>query len=115
MTHMIDFDSIDDWAPQLAEVLKNYVPASVKAALVAATPRYVEDARDLLFRLADRDVIVDATLAWIRSSSIAGYHGTRLTDDEVISAQTAGLLPLKAVARRGQSPVATPPLARGGR
>ncbi len=67
---------------------------------MAACPEYIEDARDLLFNLADRDAIIDATLEWIRSSTVAGYHGTRLTHAEVDSVRAKGLLPLKAEARR---------------
>jgi hypothetical protein len=60
----------------------------------------IEDARDLLFKLSNREAIVDAALAWIRSTTVLGYHGTRLTEGEIASVQTVGLLPLKAQARR---------------
>jgi hypothetical protein len=97
---MIDFDSIDNWAPELAAALSGHVPDSVAPELAAAAPEFVEDARDLLFELTDRDAVIDATLAWIRSIEIVGYHGTRLTDEEMASVRAIGLIPLKAEARR---------------
>lgn len=97
---MLDFDDIDDWAPQLAAALSSHVPDSVERKLVAARLEYIEDARDLLFELTDRELIVDATLSWIRSTTIAGFHGTRLTDAEVDSIRVDGLVPLKAEDRR---------------
>jgi hypothetical protein len=47
-----------------------------------------------------RDAVIDATLTWIRSTKIAGYHGSRLTDAEVASIRAVGLIPLKAETRR---------------
>jgi hypothetical protein len=97
---MIDFDDIDSWAPDLAAALSEHVPDSVAPELAAVAPEFVEDARDLLFELTDRDAVIDATLAWIRSTKIIGYHGTRLTDEEIASVRADGLIPLKAEARR---------------
>jgi hypothetical protein len=99
---MIDFDNIDDWAPELTDAFGDQIPKSLGMKLRSAAPKYVEDARDLLFRLADRETIIDATLAWIRSTTIAGYHGTRLTDDELVSLNSVGLLPLRGEARRNR-------------
>lgn len=98
----IDFDEIDDWAPKLAATLSLHVPASVAPKLVSATPQYIEDALDLLFELTDREAIINATLAWISSTRLMGYHGTRLTDAELDSVRAEGLLPLKAEARRNR-------------
>lgn len=97
---LLDFDDIENWAPRLAAALNDHLPSNIGAMLAAKSPRYIEDARDLLFEVADRDAIIEAALAWVRSSTLAGYHGTRLTDAEVVSVQTMGLLPLKAEARR---------------
>jgi len=97
---LIDFDEIDDWAPKLAAALRDHVPKNVENRIASSNFKYIEDARDLLFELADRDAIIDATLDWVRSSILAGCHGTRLTDAEVASVQAKGLLPLKAKTRR---------------
>lgn len=97
---MIDFDSIDDWAPSLAHALRDCVPADVGALLQTAQPRYVEDALDILFQHSDRDAIIDATLAWLGENTIAGYHGSRLSDNDLASIETHGLIPLDATTRR---------------
>ena len=97
---MLDFDCIDDWGQQLSVVLEDHLPDGIVSTLVGAAPEFIEDARDLLFELTDKDAIIDATLTWIRSTQVVGYHGTRLTDTEVASIQDLGLLPLKACARR---------------
>jgi hypothetical protein len=96
---VLDFDSIDHWAPTLAAALRQHVPDSLEQILTTTKPEYVEDARDMLFDLADRDAIIDAALHWLRSTTLAGYHGSRLTDADVLSIQSAGLAPLEAGAR----------------
>ena len=73
---MIDFDSVHDWFPNLSGLLNDHVPAEVIARIQTASLEFFEDARKLLFQLADREAIIDATLAWIRSDTIVGYHGT---------------------------------------
>jgi hypothetical protein len=97
---MLDFDNIDDWTPKLAEALRDHVPWSAVHKLQAAKPQYIEDARDQLLELTNRDAVIDAMLAWIRSTTIAGYHGTRLTDAETAAIRTMGIVPLKAENRR---------------
>ena len=97
---MLDFDCIDDWAGQLTTALEDNLPDGVDSALMGAAPEFIEDARDLLFNLTDRDAIIDAMLTWMRSTQVIGYHGTRLTDAEVESVREHGLLPLSASARR---------------
>ncbi len=66
---MLDFDCIDDWAQQLSVVLEDHLPDGIVSTLVGAAPEFIEDARDLLFELTDKDAIIDATLTWIRSTS----------------------------------------------
>jgi hypothetical protein len=65
-----------------------------------ANPRYIEDARDVVLGLGDKDKLVDATLDWIRSETVLAYHGTRLTVAELESVRARGLVPLQALARR---------------
>jgi hypothetical protein len=97
---MIDYDNIDDWAPQLSDVLNAIVPDKTRQQLSIAAPRYVEDSLDQLFNLVKREAVIDATLGWINSKKIAAYHGSRLTDSEIASVRESGLIPLKAEARR---------------
>jgi hypothetical protein len=101
-TKIIDFDHIDDWEDDLTAVLAPHIPPYVRREVTAAKPayEYVDDARDLLLKLTPRNVVIDATLDWIRSSHLAAYHGTRLNDAEVKSVRINGLIPLKAENRR---------------
>lgn len=98
---MLDFDNIDYWAPRLAAVLRPHVPNSIEQKLVEAAPEYefINDAQDKFFGLADRDAVLKAVVAWLRSEEIAGYHGSRLTDEEIHSVQETGLIPLDAETR----------------
>ena len=109
---MIDFDVIDDWAPQLDAVLAPFVSPPARCKLLDASPRYLEDARDILFQVANRDAVIDAAVKWFHSETLAAYHGTRLTEDEVMSVRTEGLLPLNARSRRE---LRHPPICRRNR
>jgi hypothetical protein len=102
MKRAIDFDSIKKWEADLRTALSGCVTDTAIFEIARSNPQYVEDARDLLFEHASRDGVIDATLAWLRSSSIAAYHGTRLTDAEVQDVRNLGLVPLSAGARRSR-------------
>lgn len=97
---MICFDDIDAWAPTLSGVLLPLAPADIQRRLQVAVPEYIEDARDHFLRFAARDSVIDAMLGWLRSTTVAGYHGTRLTAADVESIKSNGLVPLSATARR---------------
>jgi hypothetical protein len=97
---VLDFDSIDDWGPCLSVALQRHLPKTISSTLSGAAPEFIEDALRLLFELTEKDSIIDAALAWVRSTQIVGYHGTRLTDAEVASIEQQGLLPLDANTRR---------------
>jgi len=99
---MIDFDCIQDWEESFTECLDPYAPASIREQIAASNPKYVEDARDTLFRLAGRRRVIDAAIAWITASHVCGYHGSRLTPGEVESIRARGLLPLTAESRRAR-------------
>lgn len=75
---LIDFDEIDQWEPELAAALHPILPESIGTAMVASAPQYVEDALGLLFEMSDRNAVIDSTVNWIRSTNVAGYHGSRL-------------------------------------
>ena len=111
---MLDFDDNRTWGPRLTAALRGLLTDCVLEKLATASPQYIEDACELLFSYADRARIVDATLAWIRSTSVAGYHGGRLTQSEVDSIRTRGLLPLEANARRARLTRALSPHPRWG-
>ena len=96
----LDFDDNRAWGPLLTAAVGDLISEPVVEQLVAAAPEFIEDALDLLFSYTNRKEIIEATLVWIRSTPIAGYHGSRLTDSEVDSIRARGLVPLDAQARR---------------
>jgi len=97
---MLDFDAIQDWDLQLTEALRGFLPDSFHQQLSDANPENVGSAYDFLYDLSGLHVIIDQTLSWLASTDIAGYHGSRLTDDELASVRTKGLLPLSGNLRR---------------
>ena len=98
----LDFDDNHTWGPQLTAAVSEPLMRPVADKLVTASPEYVEDARDLLFSYADRAEIINATIAFIKSSAVAGYHGCRLNQSELESIRARGLVPLDAKARRAR-------------
>ena len=113
-TNVLDFDHNRTWGPRLTATLGGLLTDRALDKLVNPSPEYVEDASELLFSYADRVPIVDATLAWIRSTSIAAYHGGRLNRSEVESIRARGLLPLEANARHARLTRALSPHPRWG-
>ena len=99
---LLDFDDNYTWGPELTAAVGEPLMRRIAEKLVTASPEYVEDACDLLLSYADRARIIDATLTWIGSSAVAGYHGCRLNQSELESVRARGLLPLEANARRAR-------------
>jgi len=99
---IIDFDNIDEWATSLENALRPLMTDVARKKLAEAKLQYIEDTRDLLFELTNRDEVINATLDWLYSKKIAGYHGTRIIESEVTSIQSNGLLPLNATVRRNR-------------
>lgn len=97
---LIDFDDIDAWHSSLTQALRSELPASTQTILVAAKPRYIEDACELVLELGERDALIDAVLGWLRGDVIAGFHGSRLSEADVASIEATGLVPLDAGSRR---------------
>ena len=97
---VIDFDNIEGWEPLLSERLKPLVPTAAVDKLLNAAPKTIQDALDLLLNSTCRKAVIDATVEWVRSVKVVGYHGTRLTEVEAESIRSKGLLPLKIVDRR---------------
>ena len=110
----LDFDDNRAWEPLLTAAVGDLISEPVVEQLVAAAPEFIEDALDLLFSYTNRKEIIEATLVWIRSTPIAGYHGSRLTDSEVDSIRARGLILLDAQARRTRLRRALSPHPRWG-
>lgn len=97
-----DFDRIESWGPLLEAAIDDVVPNNVREVLNAAQPEYLEDARDILLQLVNRETLVDHVSTWIKARPVFGYHGTRVTEAERVSIQRDGLLPLVAASRAGR-------------
>lgn len=97
---IIDFDKIDVWDGPLTAVLSPALSSGFGDDLAARQFPFLEDSRDHLFSLGDRDEIIDRALDFVRTSSVAAYHGTRLSVAEVESIRERGLIPLRATDRR---------------
>lgn len=97
---MMDFDNNHIWIPLLTEAVGSLLSEAAQEKLLAEEPEFYEDALELLFSCTDREKITSATLDWIRTETIAGYHGSRLVDSEVYSIKDRGLVPLNATTRR---------------
>ncbi len=102
MIRMLDFDSIGEWGAELTKALHGILHASFEKRLRNANPRNAWSAYDFLYQLPDLDDLIDGALPWLRSITIAGYHGSRLTDAELASVQKRGLRPLEAKSRRNR-------------
>lgn len=97
---LVDFDNNRIWVPLLTQAVGPLLLDAARERLLADKPRNAEDALRLLFCCTSRQEIVKATIEWIRGTKVASYHGSRLTDSEVDSIRSVGLLPLEAPARR---------------
>jgi hypothetical protein len=93
-----DFDAIEVWGPELEHELANVIPASASAVLAGTRHEFVEDARDQLLEMVNssRAEMVSRITAWIEAQSVVVYHGSRLTDDEVLRIKQEGLRTLCA-------------------
>ena len=99
---VIDFDDIDHWEPLLAEKLIPLIPTSIVNMVAVAAPNELHHARQMLLDPSCRTAVIDATVEWVNSVTITGYHGTRLTEAEVDSVRKQGLLPMQANQRRAR-------------
>src|SRR5262249_25143633 len=86
-----DFDRIEHWGPALKAEVSDLLPSDVAGIISAANPGFIEDARNELFKVVDRDVIIARVSSWIEVGPVAAYHGSRFRRE--------GLKPLIAASR----------------
>lgn len=98
---MWDYDDIDRWGPVLQRHIAPMFHADIERILAEAAPEFVEDACDLLLDhlLVPREALASALVDWIAGQTVAAYHGTRLTEDEVADVRRNGLRRLAAADR----------------
>ena len=94
-----DFDRIEDWGPALKAEVSDLLPSDVAEIISAANPRFIEDARNELFKVVDRDVIIARVSSWIEVGPVVAYHGSRLNPEEIEAVRREGLKPLIAAPR----------------
>ena len=56
----------------------------------------------MLLSCSDPDAVLGAVVEWIKATSIAAYHGSRLTETEVESVRADGLRPLNHRCRKAR-------------
>lgn len=98
---MWDYDDIDHWGPVLWSKIEPLLSANVQEVLTENTPEFVEDAcKILLNHLQVPCVTLNSFLVdWIAEQTVAAYHGTRLTESEVVNVRRGGLRRLAAIDR----------------
>ena len=99
MHEPFDFDRIEVWGPELHSALRSMLPDDTPHRIKNSNPEYLEDARDRLFELVNRESLADLVSEWIRQQSVFAYHGTRVNADELASIRRDGLVPLVAASR----------------
>jgi hypothetical protein len=99
---MFYFDSIGTWGPVLSYHLRDLVPSNGGATILNCRPIYIEDAADILCSnvCSDKIALITSISHWIKSQTIAAYHGSRLIDAEIEDIRTRGLLALVPNSRK---------------
>lgn len=94
---MIDFDDLNSWENQLNCIMRKYMSNEVCHKLSMAHIEYWDMSLSELVKslgLDKTNQVIDDIIAWIKKSTVIGYHGTRLTEQELISLKHEGILPL---------------------
>lgn len=102
---MIDFDDLNSWENQLNFIMKKYMSDEVCCKLTLLPIKYYDVTASVLLKLLGKDKMkqaIDDILVWIKSSSVIGYHGTRLTEQELDSLEVQGILPLSPEKRENR-------------
>lgn len=96
---VFDFDDNAEWGPRLTNALRAQLPSNIADMIAAAEPEYIEDAADIVIENGDKWVISEAITDWLKLQMVRGYHGTRVTEIELESIRSNGLMPLVATQR----------------
>ena len=80
---MIDFDDIDNWEPLFTDKLKSLIPTTLRNRVLAVAPGTIQEGCEVLLDSTCRKAVMDAAIGWVGSATVAGYHGTRLTENAV--------------------------------
>lgn len=97
---ILDYDNIDEWSPWFDEIMGEIGPADLIERLHAATPEYIEDARDLVVSMVGRPALVAHLQNALAPYYVRVFHGTRVTEAELASIRRQGLRALIPSERR---------------
>ncbi len=101
MRHL-DFDTPDDWWLALDTHLRRFATIPSEGVDSAHSFNGLRALLRYALRASDERLVAAAARDFVSACTVQAYHATRLTDDEVHSVRTQGLLPLKCRSRRSR-------------
>jgi hypothetical protein len=96
---VLDYDKIDDWSPLFSKALGK-LSSSLSSEIKAASPEFIEDARDLVVSRLGREFLVEQLTQNLSDCRVRLHHGTRLSFGEAGKVAREGLRPLNVCERR---------------
>jgi hypothetical protein len=93
---VFDFDAVEVWGPRLQWELVHLLPPNTASKIASTKHEFVEDAHDQLLEIFGPGLaeLFDRITEWLQRQSVAAYHGSRLTAQEVAGIKREGLKPL---------------------
>jgi hypothetical protein len=96
-----DLDNVEQWGPSLRAHLAPVVDAAAGSKIAGKKLTYFEDAAEILFaEVCSKDVFRKFAQEWFIEQNIAGYHGSRLDEQDVEDIRSTGLRILSASDRK---------------
>ncbi|MBY5461844.1 hypothetical protein [Rhizobium leguminosarum] len=102
---IIDYDQQEDWLSWFSDVLSDVVAQDALRKLRSSNFEYLHDAGGLVLDIVGEDRLAKVLSDRLEPYSFRVYHGTRLTDEEVLDVRTIGLVPLDLNARKARYPL----------
>jgi hypothetical protein len=97
---VIDYDSVEEWAPWFSDALMRIPPPGLREALSQSNPRDINEAGDYTIAAIGRDRLVEHLNRELAGCAVRAYYGTRLTEPDLRSIKTEGLRALNLDNRR---------------
>ncbi|MHB1021893.1 MAG: hypothetical protein ACYC46_11185 [Acidobacteriaceae bacterium] len=100
---MFDFDDIHLWGPKLFVHISSMVSLTSAGSIIRARkPEFLEDAAEIFFSdvYQEKARFTASVLAWIKTQTVAAYHGSRLDAADIDGVRQNGLIVLSAERRR---------------
>lgn len=100
MTAGFDLDRIGEWGPRLTVALDAVVASDLRDSVQASSAGCHDDALEMIVAGVNRSRLIGVAREWLRSQHVIGYHGSRLSEEEIASVCADGLQPLVTWRRR---------------